>query len=263
MITATILVVAALTIIIFALSIIAFSSLIKAEKAEIDAGKRDSEILDADKESKSKKNKIFSIISNGISFVIMGVLLSAAVTSIIYRVNGEQFTVNDHTALVIVSDSMDGFYNDEYKAELIANREDAEKQQFKIGDILDFYTVNADDDLVLFDVYAYKNNVGQLITHRYIGNTATGSYIFRGDNTGGRDSYVERNQIVYHYLDKKVERLGLFLMFSKSGFGLYSLLSVISVYAVAEVYGGIYNKAMKKRYMEITGQGFEVIIDEK
>lgn len=247
MLTATILVVASLTALILILALIAFSSLLKHEKSDIEAGKKDAELLHAEVERKSKRHRVLNTIYGVFAALILGTLVSLATVSVVYRANNDQFTINNKVSLVIASDSMNGFYDDDYKVEVLSYKDNAEKQQFAVGDILTFEKVNEESEIIVGDVYGYKNNKGYIITHRCIGKTDEGKFIFRGDNTGGRDSYVNRSQIILHYTEAKINYVGLFILFSKSAFGLYALISVIVVYVIAEVFSSKYNKVVKAR----------------
>lgn len=246
MFIATIILVAILTALIFTLTIVAFSTICKSEKREIELGNRDAEIKEDIEKEKKKSSKALNIISSIVGGVVALSLLAASVTAVVYKAQGEQFAINNQVSLVIVSDSMDGFYNETWKLELPA---DAEKDQFKIGDIVTFEKITEEEELIPFEVYGYKNSKGQTITHRYIGENPKNpeQLIFRGDNTGGRDSYVDRSQVVLHYTDHKIPQVGMFVLFSQSGFGLYSFISVICIYALAEVYGIKYDRLIKSR----------------
>lgn len=250
MFVATIILVAILTALIFILTIVAFSSICKSEKREIELGNRDAEIKKDIEKEKKKSSKAFNIIGSIFGGLIALSLLAASVTAITYKAQGEQFAINNQVSLVIVSDSMNGFYNDVWKTKVLTEKEDAEKDQFKIGDLLTFEKVTEEEELTQFDVYGYKNSKGQIITHRYI-ETIDDKLVFRGDNTGGRDSYVDRSQVVLHYTDHKIPQVGMFVLFSQSGFGLYAFISVIGIYVLAEVYGYKYDKLIKNRLAQI------------
>ena len=251
MLITTLIVVAVLTSLIFMLAIMAMHFLLKAERQEIASGYRDGEIMAEGLESKKKSSKALNLTSNIICGIIALFMLLAAGIGIAYKASNGQIVMSNNVSLVIVSDSMSKFYNSPYETELTALKEDAEKDQFNIGDLTMFSKVSEDDELQLFDVYGYRAKSGKTITHRYIGTTDDGFYIFRGDNAKGRDSYVSRSQVTLHYEGKKISRIGYFILFTQSGFGLYSLISVIGVYAIAEIYLALYNKLIKGRLNEI------------
>lgn len=251
MLATTIIVVAILTSLIFMLAITAMHSLLRAERQEIASGSKDREILAERLESEKKSSKALSLVSNIICGVIALFMLAAAGTGIAYKASDGQIVVGGRVSLVIVSDSMSKFYDDSYKTELIALKENAEKDQFDIGDLTVFSKVDESDELKLYDVYGYKAKSGKTITHRYVGTTDDGLYVFRGDNAKGRDSYVSRGQITLHYEGSRTPRIGYFILFTQSGFGLYSLISVIGVYVIAEIYLALYNKLIKGRLNKI------------
>ena len=237
---------AILTLLVFTLAIIACHLMLKTAKADLNAGVYDKELAQQKEEKKHNGWKIFLyylfslLIFVGLAFVL--------VSSIIYKANGEQVKFGDKTVLVIASDSMNGYYDDKYKTTLTSQVSNPEKLQFNTGDILSFTTVGETDTLDLYSVYAYKNNKGDLIVHRYIGNSDNGNLYFRGDNTEGRDTAVLRNQVVYKYTGSKVTYLGNFILFSKSYYGLYSLFSILMAIVIYEVYVYKLKKLSESRY---------------
>lgn len=252
MTTITLVVVAILTCLIFGLAVAAYISIIKSEKTLIRNGEKDEELLNEDIASQKKSSKVWNILSIVFSTIIMVGVLTMAGIGISYKASGQQFLINNQTKLVIVSDSMDGFYSEEYKLTL---PEDAKKQQFAIGALLTFNKVSEDETLDVYKVYGYQLPNGKIITHRLIGFSETGLLIFRGDNTAGRDNYVKRDQVILRYTDKKVDNIGLFILFSQSGFGLYSLISVAGVYIISEVFLAKYKKMTQERLKLLKDKG--------
>lgn len=261
MLVATIILVAILTALIFTLTIVAFSSAVKTEKREIELGNRDAEIKEDIEREKKKSSKVLNWIGTIVGGLIAVTLLAASVSAVVYKVQGEQFSINNKVSLVIVTDSMDGFYDDEYKTELLTYKEDAAKDQFKAGDLLTFNKLDESEELIPYDVYGYKLSNGKIITHRYIGKE-DGRLVFRGDNAGGVDSYVDRSQVVLHYNDSKITYVGFFILFSQSGFGLYSFISVIIVYVIAEIFVHKYEKLIKVRIEYLNNLKIEDIQEE-
>ncbi len=254
MITITIVVVALLTCLIFGLALISFISLLKTEKELVSQGKKDAEILKEYKDGKKKSSKIINILTIAFSAIIMAGVVAMAGVGISFKASGEQFSFNNQTKLVIASDSMDGFWSDEYKLTL---PEDASNQQFAVGALLTFDNISEDEPLEVYKVYGYKLENGKIITHRLIGYSPSGLLVFRGDNTAGRDNYVKREQVILRYTENKVDNIGLFILFAQSGFGLYSLISVTGVYVISEVFLSKYKKIVKTRLKELEGQSNE------
>lgn len=255
----TIIVVAVVTCLVIGLTLLAYSTVLKSAKRLASTGVLDEEFLRDEATSKHPIKKVFGIILHALSILLCVGLVSLAVVAGVYKAKGEQFVYNDHVSLVIASDSMKEYWDDDYKEELIGeysvfagvSAEESDKklfsEQFEKGDLLDFKVVEAEEELNLYDVYGYKNKKNQIITHRLIGVATDGSLIFRGDNTGGRDTLVSREQVVYRYEGQKVKGLGIPVLFFGSGFGIYSIISVLAMYTISDIAIYKYNKIKKDR----------------
>lgn len=248
MIVATIIAVVLVTVIIFGVAITLLHSVLKSSEQEIVSGNMDVELVEAAKESDKKSSKVANIMSTIMVGIIAMALAGVLIVATIYKFSGEQITINNTTSLVIVSDSMSKFKSNSYEIELEnAGCENPADNQFGVGDLLSFKTVSADEDLIIFDVYGYKASNGKIITHRYLGRTADGYYTFRGDNTGGADSPVNRAQILLHYTGKKLPCIGYFVLFMQSGFGIYLFISCIAICIIGELYNFKYSVLCKDR----------------
>ena len=231
----TIVVVALLTVIIFGLAWLAWSSCIKAYKVEVDQGKHDTEIF---KEYHSKKKNKGGLIGLIGSYLALLALSGLFVSGIVYKASGENFTINNQTALVIKSGSMSGFYDDELAEQYQLLHYDP-TLQFGVGDICVFEKVSNDTELAKGEVYGYKyKNI--IITHRLIDETEDGLYQFRGDNNPVADQLlVTKDNIVYHYTGSKVPGIGAFVLYAQSYFGIWSLVGIIGVTVSSEI---VYHK---------------------
>lgn len=244
----TIIVVTVLTLLIFILTLVAFSSTIKYEKKEIEAGNRDTDITKYLESEKKKSAKVSNLLLNILSWIIAAAVAATLIVAIVYRTSDKKITINNHTVLVIASDSMSKFYNTSYESSFknIDNQQilydDVVASQFDIGDILDFCIVTETEALTPYKVYGYKSKDNKIITHRFLGYTTDGKCVFRGDNTTGRDNYVNRSQVILEYSGYKITRIGLFILFAQSGFGIYSLTSALLVYFIADIYWNKYYK---------------------
>lgn len=247
----TITVVAILTCLIFGLASVAFACALKDEKRALAAGERDAELIKERRGGKRNASKAFDAVSLAISALLLAAAVSAACVAVSYRVNGRQFSANGQVGLVIATDSMDGFHDDEYSLTLPKG---SEESQFAAGDILLFDEVSEGDSLDIYGVYGYRLPSGRIITHRLIGVADSGKLIFRGDNAPGRDAYVGREQVILRYSGHRLRRVGFFVLFSQSGFGLYSLASVIGVYALSDAFLIKYRKMAKARLKEISDE---------
>ncbi len=154
----TIVVVALLTIIIFGLTWLAYSACIKAYKLEVNLGKHDEEIFKEHRAKKKKKGGLLGLIA---SYVVLSALLGLFITGLVYKISGENFTINNQTVLVIKSGSMSDFYDEE-----IATQYSEDKHlQFDVGDICFFEKMSPEDELVEGEVYGYKSK-NIIITQR-------------------------------------------------------------------------------------------------
>lgn len=231
----SIVVVALLTVIIFGLAWLGYSSCIKAYKIETEAGKHDEEIL-KEYHSKKKKSGLVGLIC---SYLALAALSGLFVTGIVYKARGENFAVNNQTALVIKTGSMSDYYNeelaDEYK--LLEYRD----LQFDVGDICLFNTLNDTTELVKGEVYGYRyKNI--IVTHRLIEIYDGNVYEFRGDNNPVSDPLVKGENIIYHYTGQKVPGIGAFILYAQSYFGIWSIVGIIGVAVSSEI---VYRKLEK------------------
>jgi hypothetical protein len=230
----TIVVVALLTVLIFGLAWLGYSSCLKSYKMEVDQGKHDAEIF---KEYHSKKKNKGGLIGLIGSYLALLALSGLFVTGIVYKANGENFTINNQTALVIKSGSMSEYYSEE-----LANKYSIYPEyHFNVGDICVFEKVSEDTELVEGEVYGYKyKNI--IITHRLIGSFGD-TYEFRGDNNPVSDGLlIKKASILYHYTGNKVPGIGAFVLYAQSYFGIWSLVGIIGVMTSSEV---VYHKIDK------------------
>ena len=238
----TIVVVALLTIIIFGLTWIAYRSYLKAYKIEVKHGEQDDKI----KKEYQKKSKggLLGLIS---SYVVLSLLVGLFVSGIVYKASGNNFNINNQTALVIKSGSMSDFYNDAIAEEYNNDRH----LQFDVGDICIFEQVSEDEPLIIGEVYGYKyKNI--IITHRLVSfDDVSNLCKFRGDNNKTYDGSFNRENFIYHYVGTKIPGLGTFVLYAQSYFGIWSLVGIIGVTISSEVVYSKIDKINKDRAIEL------------
>ena len=241
----TIVVVALLTVIIFGLTWLAFGACLKSYRLEVGLGKHDEEIRKEYQAKKKKKGGLLGLIG---SYVVLSALLGLFVTGMVYKASGENFTINNQTALVIKTGSMSKFYDEE-----IALQYDNDiSLQFDVGDICVFDKMSEDNELVEGEVYGYKYN-DIIITHR-LEKIHESGYEFRGDANPVSDyayttHLVKRNEVVYHYTGKKIPGLGAFILYAQSYFGIWSVVGMIGIAISSEVVYHKIDQINKKRWM--------------
>ena len=209
---------------------------------EVDQGQHDSEIQKELHAKKKNKGGLACLIG---SYAVLLALLGLFTTGIIYKASGENFTINNQTALVIKTGSMSEYYSEELATEY---NQLGYKQslQFDVGDLCVFEKVKIDTELVEGEVYGYKlKNV--IITHRLIEKTEQG-YRFRGDNNPAADQFIiPRDNIVYHYTGNKVPGIGAFVLYAQSYFGIWSLCGIIGIMVSSEIVYAKINRINKER----------------
>ena len=251
-----------ITMIVSGLMAFGYYTIIKTTRKLSNVGLLDDEFREEDHKN---KKRWLSTLLNVVSITLASVLILLCGVGLTYRLTNEQIVINNKTAFVISSNSMESFYNEDYKKSLVSDvmsyqnvsEEEAtnyiESTQFYTGDLLGFSTLNNDDNIVLYEVYGYLNKKGQVITHRLVGIDGD-KYIFRGDNTFSNDAKVSRDQILYHYGNYRLVGVGIFVLFFSSSFGLYSIFITILVMVMADFFQHRYQKIRKERLHVLEGQ---------
>ena len=222
-------------------------------QAEVDAGKHDKEIFkEFHSKKKHKKGGLIGIIC---SYLVLLLLSSLFVTGVVYKACGENFEINNHTALVIKTGSMSDFYDD-----TIAAKYDYDTSlQFNVGDICIFEEAS---ELIEGEVYGYKYK-DIIITHRLVAKHDN-LYEFRGDNNAVSDSLlIKRENIIYHYTHTKIPGIGAFVLYAQSYFGVWSLVDIIGVLVSSEVVLHKIDKINKARDYKLTPKGLEPPVEKK
>lgn len=254
-----IVVVTILTALIFGLAWLGYSSCLKAYKAEVNQGKHDDEIRKEFHSKDKRKRVVVKALGYAMAFILIIILVSLFITGIVFKAQGQIFSIDGKSVLVIKSNSMSEFYD----ADLANDYYDLgydENLQFDVGDICIFEKIKLDDNLILGDVYGYINK-NIIITHRLIdiydklddeGNVIATYYIFRGDNNQSKDQIlVSQDKILYHYTAKKIPAIGAFILYAQSYYGIWSLLSIVGITISSDIVLHKIYKLNKKRADEI------------
>lgn len=178
------------------------------------------------------------------------------VIGIVYKANGENFTINNQTALVIKSGSMSDFYSNSLAEQYKEYNYDT-TLHFDVGDICVFEKTSDETILVEGEVYGYKyKNV--IITHRLIKIYDDSMYEFRGDNNPTSDGIlVSKECIIYHYTGKKISGIGAFVLYAQSYFGIWSLVGIIGIAVSSEIVYHKIEKINKERDKQLGGDKYE------
>ncbi len=276
---ATIVVLAILTIIIFSFAFVVFKQIHTTEKAMVAAGSRDEEIIKDREQSQKKSYKIANIASNIFSSVIAFVAVTFMAFAIYVHSQGDLFFVGGHSTMVVVSDSMSKVYDSASQTYLT---DEMISQEFARGDMVVLSGLPTQDEIVpdinatdsdgtvlspyRYTIFVYRSkvgtNAGKNVIHRLVSvhsrtNEETGEtqlvFRFRGDANGGVDSEtVTFDQLKAVYSgNNKVERVGYFILFFESVFGMYAVLSSVIMIVLSTTYTSKIQKDYDKRWGEI------------
>ena len=98
------------------------------------------------------------------------------------------------------------------------------------GDLL---VIKADDNYKAGDIVSYRNNKNEIITHRITriekdNNSVV--YHLKGDNNNTEDRYKVKREEIEGKLYKHYHKIGTFLLFLKSTYGIVFLLMLVVCY---------------------------------
>ena len=255
----TIIVLSVITFFVVGFMAFAYSLIIRDTRKLSSNGLLDDEFI---REDQAKEKKWISVALSSVSVFFSVVLVAFCSIGLVYRIERNQLVIHGQTAMVIASNSMEDYYSEEYKGELvddvvatqnISNEEATyflDKTHFNVGDMLTFTKIDIDNPLSLYEVYGYKNSKGDIIVHRLVG-IEDNKYVFRGDNTVANDSYVKREQILYRYNNTKLVFVGNLVLFFSSGFGIYTMLMVVLVFVMSDIAKHQYNAIKRNRLAKL------------
>lgn len=288
---ATIIILAILTVVIFAFAWVVFHQIRVNESEMIAAGNRDLEISIDKEKSRKLSYKIANVFSSVLSYILAGAALVIMIFALVTHFKGELFYIGGRTAMVVASDSMSTVYDRDTQAYLT---DEMVSQEFSRGDILYLDSTPSEDTIVpdrtvkdadgsisspyRYKVMAYKASTGtykgSYIIHRlyYVGlrtDETTGEeslyYNFRGDANNSRDAEaVSYSQIngVYDGTSKSA-KVGYFVLFFESAFGIYAVLASIIMVSLSTIYTGRIQKQYDERWEDIDHHRLTVYGDIK
>ena len=193
------------------------------------SGKRDIELIDGvlyEQQEKvkrrRKRNRIIKKALIGVAFVV---IVPIFVISLVTKISGDTLFVSEQGLMVVASGSMSEKHKD--NTYLVENNLD---NQFQTYDIIILETVENEDDLKLYDVIAFRNSKGENIIHRIIDievNNGVTTYITQGDAVAKDDGFEPKfDQVIGKYTNKKIDGVGIFIIFLQSPSGIITILSV-------------------------------------
>lgn len=207
-----------------------YKSYTSSQISEIKSGKRDIELVDEviyEKKLKAKKSrKVFRIVRLVLFYLILVILVPFFIFSLINKFKNNVTMIGNKTIMVVASGSM----SEKNKANNYLQNDASNSKlnyQFKTYDIIILEKVENASDLSLYDVVAYVNDEGINVIHRII-KIENGTYETRGDANSQSDTYhCSFDDIIGKYNGKKINGVGVFIMFLQSYSGIITIVSLI------------------------------------
>ena len=206
---------------------------------EINAGKRDIELIDdfiySEQSSTLKRRKAFKIIKTVLFYLLLFLLVPIFVFSLLNKLNGEQTMLGGKGFMVVASGSMsqrheDNTYLDTHSLD----------NQFNTYDIIILNEVTSPSQLKQYDVIAFVNDKGINVIHRIIDieYTSTGvTYVTRGDSNNTSDAYHPTfKDVIGVYSNEKIDLLGIFVLFFQSYGGMVTIVALVYCLFMLERY---------------------------
>lgn len=209
---------------------ILFRNYIRSSIKEIQTGHRDIEIVDLmiyELDPKViKQRKAGNLAKNVIYYAFLAIVIPLFGLSIFSRIKNNVTKIGDNFVMVVASGSMS--IKNEANDYLVTNNLN---NQFATYDMIVLTGVNSQTQLKLYDVIAFRNDIGINVIHRIINidySDGEVRYTTRGDANSATDSYHPKvKDVIGKYTGKKIPSIGIFIMFFQSYAGIVTILSVV------------------------------------
>lgn len=225
---------------------ILYKSYATSQISEIKTGKKDIEIIDEmvyeNQTHVKRRRKIFKIIKNIFFYLLLIIVIPLFVFSLINRFSGNVLMINNKAIMVVASGSMSE--QNEENEYLFTNNLN---NQFQKYDIIILEKVNDSSELSLYDVIAYRNDEEINVIHRII-KINSQNYETRGDANNATDKYhPEFTDVIGKYTGKKLEGIGMFIMFLQSYAGIITIFSLLYCMFMIDSITNKINKVQENR----------------
>ena len=220
-----------------------------------------------------KKSKKWRIVSNTLFGVFYVLLLALLAVSIVFKINGQQLFFGNTSYIAIYTGSMETA--NEANEYLTENDLMDDSNRITQYSLIGIDKVEKEEDMKLYDIYAYKNPDGAIIVHRLIRiytNPETGitTYTFRGDSNSVSLNYellLHFDDIVGRYNGYQNFGLGVFVIYCQSSIGLIALIAAflfLASFQITEHYiDEEYNKRNNKIAKEIDARPILYLEEKK
>ena len=227
-----------------------YSSHINTTIDEFSCGRKDYDLIEEylynKQEKVQKKKKQINIIKSVCFYAIIIFLLPIFIFSIINKIQGNVTMIHNKSIMVITSGSMsqknkENDYLFNYQLQ----------NQFNTYDIIILDKVTNKNPIKKYDVIAYTNDQGIHVVHRVIDiieENGKTRYVTRGDSNNATDKYHPTNEdIIGKYSNKRIQVLGIFILFFQSYSGIITIISVIYCLVMFDYYQEKLKKSQEKR----------------
>lgn len=219
---------------------------------EIRSGKKDIELIDEiiyqKRDNVIKRRKIWGYINTVAFSILMAIIVPLFIFTAISKFTNNPFIISSKSIMVVASGSMSeknkvNDYLDTYNLD----------NQFDKYDIIIIEKVKSPVDIKLYDVVAYENEDGKNIIHRIVSLNPNGTYDTKGDANEAIDPDHPRfSNIIGKYTEKKINGVGIFIMFFQSYSGMITILSLVYCVLMLDKISNKMNKVQDERadYLE-------------
>lgn len=217
---------------------------------EIKSGKRDIEIIDEvihnRQEKVIKRKKIVKICKTVFYYLALAIVVPVFIFSLYSKIMNNVLMIGGKTLMVVASPSMSVVHeiNKYVKNNNLTD-------QFDQYDIIYLEKIKSPNELNKYDVICFKNDEGINIIHRIRDiKTLNGQvrYITRGDANNEDDPYSPVfEDIVGRYTAKKINGIGIFIIFLQSAAGIITIVSLVYCLVMIDRNAEKINKVQKER----------------
>lgn len=217
---------------------------------EIKSGKRDIEIIDEvirnrDK-SVIKRKKILKIVKTIFYYAALSIVVPLFIFSLYSKLVNNVLMIGGRNLMVVASPSMSEIH-DSNKYVKNNNLTD----QFDQYDIIYLEKIEDPSKLSQYDVICFKSDKGINIIHRIREIKVIDGeirYVTRGDANNADDKYSPKfEDVVGRYTGKKIDGIGIFIIFLQSGAGIITIISLVYCLVMIDRNAEKINKVQRER----------------
>lgn len=217
---------------------------------EIKSGKRDIEIIDEvirnrDK-SVIKRKKVLKIVKTVVYYTALSIVVPLFIFSLYSKIVNNVLMIGGRNLMVVASPSMSEIHDSN---KYVLNNKLT--NQFDQYDIIYLEKVDDPSKLSQYDVICFKSDKDINIIHRIREiKTIEGEtrYVTRGDANNADDKYSPVfEDIVGRYTGKKIDGIGIFIIFLQSGAGIITIISLVYCLVMIDRNAEKINKVQRER----------------